>query len=167
MSDDLATLTDLQGRLEWTLDPGEEAIATGALSDLSEDARFFGSRRWTSTTAPRQAKSLVLRAAARFMRNPDGFTQSRAGDETVAWGDRGEDAGTASFTEREQKMLGAMAGRGMGFTSVGVVAYGPTRKRGPRYIDPFPKEDGAHSFEYAPAEDGAAPIPFFVEGDLG
>lgn len=164
MALEIATLTELQERLEWTLDAGETGIATGALEDLSEDARFYGSQRWDSVTAPRQVKSLVLRAAARFMRNPDGFTQSRAGDETVAWGDRGDSAGTAEFSGKEQKMLAALSGRGTGLISVGVTAYDPGTRSAPRYINPMVKDDYS-SFEYAPTE--GAPVPFFTEGDLG
>jgi hypothetical protein len=165
VADELATLPELQARLDWQLDTGEQSVATGALSDLSDDARFYGSSRWDSDTAPRQVKSLVLRAAARFMRNPDGFVQSRAGDETIQWVDGGEDAGTAHFTEREEKILATLAGRGTGLTSVNVVAYGPTNRRGPRYIDPI-SQHVSDNFGYVPAENGAAPLPFYTEGDL-
>lgn len=165
MAFDIAEFTELQARLDWTLDAGEQNVAESALSDLSDDARFYGSSRWDSETAPRQVKSLVLRAAVRHMRNPDGFVQSRAGDETIQWSDGGEDAGTAHFTEREEKMLAAMAGRGTGLVSVNVIAYGPTHSRGPRYIDPIPQHV-SEGYGYVPAENGAAPLPFYTEGDL-
>ncbi|WP_432482591.1 hypothetical protein [Kineococcus esterisolvens] len=106
-----ATLDDLQGRLEWDLDPGEQAIARDALEALSEDARFYARRDWpTRAAAPRQVFTLVIRAAARFMRNPDGYTQSRAGDETLAWTDRGENAGSPVFTKSEIAMLHQLGG---------------------------------------------------------
>ena len=165
MALELATLPELQARLDWQLDSGEQNVATSALEDLSDDARFYGSNRWDSDTAPRQVKSLVLRAAVRHMRNPDGFVQSRAGDETIQWSDGGEDAGTAHFTQREEKMLAALAGRGSCLASVNVVAYGPTNRRGPRYINPH-TQDVSESIGYVPAENGAAPLPFYVEGDL-
>lgn len=164
MADELATLPELQSRLDWQLDTGEQSVAQGALEDLSDDARFYGSQRWDSTTAPRQVKSLVLRAAARFMRNPDGFVQSRAGDETIQWSDGGEDAGTAHFTEREQKILAALSGRGQGIVSVQAVAYGPTRTAGPRYINPMTPGVGSEDTIYATTE--TKPFPIAQEGDL-
>lgn|GEM_PF-1589796 len=165
MADEIATLPELQSRLDWDLDAGEENVATAALEDLSDDARFYGSDRWDSLAAPRQVKSLVLRAAVRHMRNFEGFVQSRAGDETIQWTDLGEDAGTAHFTSREEKMLLALAGRGTGLVSVGVVAYGPTNRRGPRYINPTP-QNVSEGYGYVPAVNGAAPLPFYTEGDL-
>jgi hypothetical protein len=164
VADELATLPELQSRLDWALDTGEQSVATAALADLSDDARFYGSQRWDSTTAPRQVKSLVLRAAARFMRNPDGFVQSRAGDETIQWSDNGEDAGTAHFTEREQKILGALAGRGQGIASVQTVAHGPLRASGPQYINPMTKDVGDGETVYASTE--AKPFPIYYDGRL-
>lgn len=122
----LVTLIELQDRLEWDLDPGEQKVASGALEDLSDDARLYGSRLWeTPALAPRQVKNLVLRAAARYMRNFEGLTQSRAGDETVAMPDRGEDAGSPVFTKKEIQTLRAIAGNiYTGFYSVGTVGYG-------------------------------------------
>jgi len=135
MEDALATVDDLQDRLDWVLDEGEQGVATGALEDLSDDARFYGSSSWDSTNAPRQVRSLVLRAAARFMRNPDGYTQSRAGDETLAWADRGEDAGSAFFTKKEQQMLARLAGvSSTSVMSVPLQAWGPSKKTGPGYV---------------------------------
>lgn len=155
MADELATLPDLQARLDWDLDAGEQGVAIGALEDLSDDARFYGSSRWTSTAVPRQVRSLVLRAAARFMRNPDGYVQSRAGDESVGWPDLGAEAGTATFNKREQKMLAALAGRGASLVSVSVIAYDPGTRRAPRYINPMVKDD---DFEVTPTPTEGAPI---------
>lgn len=148
MADELAQLPELQARLEWTLDAQEQVVAQSALADLSDDARFYGSSRWDSTNCPRQAKSLVLRAAVRYMRNPDGYITSRAGDETVQWAES-EEGGTAAFNEREQKMLAAIAGKGSGITSVTTVAYGPTRARGPRYINPM-TQDTSYDTGFSP-----------------
>lgn len=164
MADELATLPELQARLDWDLDPGEQNVATGALEDLSDDARFYGSSRWDSTTAPRQVKSLVLRAAARHMRNPDGFVQSRAGDETIIWSDGGEDSGTAHFTEREEKILASLAGRGTGLTSVQVVAWGPTTRRKTRYLDPISRDVGPEDTIFVPSD--AKLFPLQVEGEI-
>lgn len=134
MADELATLAELEARLDWTLDTGEQGVATAALADLSDDARYYGSDNWNDQTAPRQAKSLVLRAAVRYMRNPDGFTTSRAGDETVQWAES-EDLGSASFTKKEQEILASLAGRNTTLWSAPVTAWSP-RKSGPRLLNP-------------------------------
>jgi len=158
MADAIATVEELQARLDWVLDSGEQGVAAGALDDLSDDARYYGSASWSSTTAPRQVKSLVLRAAARYMRNPDGYVTSRAGDETLAWSDLGEDAGTAHFTSTEQKMLAKLAGRSKSIVSVNTVAYGPTRSSGPRYINPYVPLDRSDDTIYAQADSGLFPM---------
>lgn len=166
MVDDIATLEELEERIDWTLDDGEKRVATGALTDLSDDARFYGSDYWDSIAAPRQVKSIVLRAAIRYLRNFEGFVQSRAGDETIIWTDDGSEAGTAHFNAREQKILAELAGRVTGLVSVGVIAYGSGRRQVPRYVNPYARSMD-EIIGYAPTEDGAAPVPFFVEGDLG
>ncbi|GGS24759.1 hypothetical protein GCM10010238_11130 [Streptomyces griseoviridis] len=63
------------------LDEDEARIATSALDDASDLATTYG-RDWPEETAPRLVKTLVLKSAARCMRDPEGYTQSRAGDET-------------------------------------------------------------------------------------
>jgi hypothetical protein len=50
-------------------------------------------------------KTLTLKSAARYLRNPNGYTQSRAGDETLAWSDIRRDAGTVYFTREEIRLL--------------------------------------------------------------
>ncbi|MEU9454845.1 hypothetical protein [Streptomyces sp. NPDC048277] len=78
-----ATLNELNGRLDSDLDPDKLRIAAGALDDASDLAATYG-RDWPAGTAPRLVKTLVLKSAARYARNPNGYTQSRAGDETLA-----------------------------------------------------------------------------------
>lgn len=154
---DLVLLEELQARLDWTLDSGEQGVANGAIADLSDDARYYGSDDWTAENAPRQVKSLVLRAAARYIRNPDGYIQSRAGDETLGWSDRGEaaiNAGTAYYTAKEQQMLATLAGRMTGLFSVPITAWGPVKESGPGYVP----VDGA-PFQRTPK-----PFPFYADG---
>lgn len=162
MADAIATLADLQARLDWELDLSEEGVAQGAIDDLSDDARFYGKSTWDSTTAPRQVKSLVLRAAVRYVRNPDGYITSRAGDETVQWAEN-SDAGTAAFTEQERKMLAQIAGRGSGIVSVQLIAHGPTN-RNPRYINPYSKGPGGDDAIYAQADSGL--FPMHIQGEF-
>jgi len=122
-----ATLEELQERLEWTLDSDEERIAEAALEDASELARSYG-RDWVdAATAPRLIRTLVLKACARFMRNPAGYTQSKAGDESVMWSDRGDTAlGEVYFTKGEQKMIAQLAGRTDGLSSAPITAWKST-----------------------------------------
>ena len=108
----LATLAEVQAGLDWTLSETEEALAEGALEGLSDDARFYGTERWIDdSAAPRQVKNLVIRATRRFLRNPDAYTTSRAGDETVTWTDRRQESGEVHFTDREIKMLAELGGQ--------------------------------------------------------
>jgi len=123
--DPFATLIELQGRLEWTLDADEERAALGVLEDLSAWARHYG-RNWDALTAPILVKTLVLGAAARFMRNPDNYTTSRAGDETVGWTDRGAEVAAQPFTPSEIVALKALV-RPVAFGSVSMTAWGPQK----------------------------------------
>lgn len=125
-----ATLDELKARLDWTLDADEERIATSALEDASDLASFHAGRDWPDgTSTPRLVRTLVLKACKRYMDNPSGYTQSRAGDETLGWNDsQGEDAGTVHFTAEEQKLLAEIGGRKPGLYSVQVSAWNSVRR---------------------------------------
>jgi hypothetical protein len=125
-----ATLDELKDRLDWTLDADEERIARAALEDASDLACHYG-REWPDVaSAPRMVRTLVLRACKRYMDNPQGYTQSRAGDETVGWSDAaGENAGSVYFTRDEQELLRGLAGGRPRIYSVEVSAWGPQRQR--------------------------------------
>ncbi|MGV9251368.1 hypothetical protein [Streptomyces sp. NPDC003697] len=84
-----ATLDELKGRLDWNLD-NELRIAVGALDDASDFAATYG-RDWPEDTAPRLVNTLTLKSAASTCATRTA-TQSRAGDETLAWSDIGRDA---------------------------------------------------------------------------
>ena len=122
----LATLADLKARCDWTFDADEERAAAGYLDEASDLARAYGRDSWEADTAPRMAKNIVISAVRRFMRNPEGYTQSRAGDETLAWSDLGRDAASIFLTNAEIKLLRSLAGGG-GIRSSQVTAWG-TRK---------------------------------------
>ncbi|QYW07859.1 head-to-tail adaptor [Streptomyces phage RedBear] len=144
-----ATLDELKGRLDWTLDPDEERIGASALEDASDLAAHYG-RSWPDADAPRLVRSLVLKASARYMRNPGGYTQSRAGDETLGWNDSaGENAGTVYFSDEEQKLLASLGGKNPGIYSVEVTAWNSR-------ITP--------STGYVPVDNGGSDYPFFAEG---
>lgn len=127
---DLATLDELKARLDWTLDEDEERIAKSALEDLSDEARFHGSKPWNDpATAPRMVRKMVLAAAVRYLRNPEGYTTSRAGDETLSWNDdRTGQAGSAHFNREEIAALRRLAGA-TGLTTTRMTAWGPISKQ--------------------------------------
>ncbi|MEU7905882.1 hypothetical protein [Actinoplanes sp. NPDC049118] len=125
----IATVSDLVERLDWQLDDDELRIAAGALEDASDLARSYG-RDWDAESVPRLVRTLVLKACRRYMSNPNGYTQSRAGDETLGWNDAaGENAGTVYFTDDEQKLLRGLAGKNPALVSATISAWGPQRKR--------------------------------------
>lgn len=137
MDETLVTLTELKARCDWDFDDDETRAAPGYLEEASDLVRSYG-RNWTATNAPRMAKNIVISAVRRFMRNPEGYVQSRAGDETLAWRDGGEDSASIFLTKGEKKLLRTMAGTG-GIHSVTVSAFGPQRPRAAYrdgYIDP-------------------------------
>lgn len=88
------------------------------MEDASDLAAVYD-REWPEDTAPRLMRTLVLKAAARYMRNPNGYTHSRACDETLAWSDaHGRDAGSIYFAREDIRLLEELAGRKCGITSV-------------------------------------------------
>lgn len=143
-----ATLEELKARLDWTLDADEERIAEGALEDASDMARFYG-RDWIDAqVAPRMVRTLVLKACKRYMTNPAGYTQSRAGDETLTWNDdQGENAGTIYYTKDEQQLLAQLAGK-----------VGPSIYSAPLTVWRTKLPEGSGT---VPVEYGGDPFPMF------
>lgn len=81
------------------------------LASLSDDARLYGNSNWTDPSkCPQSVKNTILVAARRYMKDYQAFIISRAGDEQVQFTDRGEEMGSASFTEAEIKKLAKIAG---------------------------------------------------------
>lgn len=148
MNTAFATLTDLQDRLEWQMSEDEQRVGEGALEDASELARAYG-RDWQPEAAPRLVRTLVLRAVVRYMRNPDGYTQSRAGDETVAWDKQPDEAGSVSFTDSEQRLIAELAGRKTSIVSVPVYSYS--------------YRSGRCRTGFAPVEIEGKPFPMFAD----
>ena len=125
----LVDIADLIARLPFVMDEDEMREAEGALSDLSFDAQSIGSALWADpATTPQAVQNLIVRAAARHMKNYEGYTMSRAGDETVQWQDH-DVAGQATFTKDEKLMLKTMGGRLPFIGGVGVYAYGTSVRR--------------------------------------
>lgn len=121
----LASNTQLAERLPFVMDENDQREAVGAIEDLSDEARHYGNPRWISPEAtPYAVINLVLKAAARHMKNYEGYTSSRAGDEAVGWTDRGVEAGSATFTPAERDRLADLGGHQRnGFQSVNMFAF--------------------------------------------
>lgn len=140
----LATIEELAAQLPFEMDDGEVREAEGALASLSDDARFYGKEIWVHTgVTPGPVCRMVLRAANRHMKNYDGYSQSRAGDETVAWSNQdGAEAGSAHFTDREIAQLRRYAGKSK-LHSAPVSAWGTNLRSGYRAEGMVPTEHGA------------------------
>ncbi|XVS66068.1 hypothetical protein ACQPYE_08445 [Actinosynnema sp. CA-299493] len=142
-----ATLDQLKARLDWTLDEDEERLGAAALDDLSGWARHYG-RPWPDPlAAPQLVRTLVLGAAVRYMRNPEGYVTSRAGDETLTWAELGDRAGSAHFNRDELRALTSMSGKTALLTAP--VTSWATR----------PKSDAS----YVPVTGGGKPFPMFSD----
>jgi hypothetical protein len=146
-----ASLVELKERLDWTLDPDEERLAASALADASDEARMHG-RDWSIEHVPRPVQAIVLKACVRYLRNPDGYTTSRAGDETVTWSDRGDPAaGAVSFTRDEIALLRELSGNRAGLMSAPITAWSPHPHRAaPGYV---------------PVDGGGKPFPLYARDD--
>ena len=119
-----ADLEEVEDRLDFALDESMTKMALAALDDASVMACEYARVNWPDDAVPRFVKQMVLNVVARYLRNPDGFTTSRAGDETVSWSDlRG--AATLRFTDEERADLAAILMGSPSFGSVGVYAHRP------------------------------------------
>jgi hypothetical protein len=144
----LTSVEEVESGLDWDLSDKEKGIAEDAIEDLSDDARHYGLSGWSTTeVTPRQVSRLVRRAAQRYMKNYDGYIQSRAGDETLVWDNQGEQAGSPYFTKAEIAQLRSYKQQS-GLVSVELTAYGPRRK-------------GRIEAGLVPVEDGSRPFPMF------
>lgn len=102
-----ADLEDVEDRLDWSLSEAEQRMALAALEDATVYAREYAGQNWPDHAAPKFVVTIVLNVVARYMRNPDAYTTSRAGDETVSWADlRGKAA--LHFTDGERDDLAAL-----------------------------------------------------------
>lgn len=144
----LVTLEELEGRLDWELDAGEKKVAQGALDDATALVLYYGSSTWTETSAPPVAKMIVKAAATRYLRNPDGYDQSRAGDETVGWGDAAQRP-EVYLAPGEIDILRGTSGGG-GLWSAQLQAW------------PGMGEGSGYTTGYVPMADGK-PFPYYVD----
>jgi hypothetical protein len=150
----LTTVEDVDKGLDFDVleDLDLNQITETAIEDLSDDARFYGLDSWIDPAhTPVQVCRLVRRAVIRHMRNYDGYTVSRAGDETLGWSDLGERAGSPFFTEEEKRMLASYVLTKPTFHSVGISAWGTVLR---------PVSAGL-----VPTGTGSKPFPMFASED--
>ena len=153
MEDALVSVEEVQAKLSYEMSPEDERECERSIEEMSDEARRIGSRRWgTPGVTPGSIKRLIVRSVARHMKNYDGFTVSRAGDETLGWADLGEDAGSAYFTDKEERAIRGVAGYNTtGFTSVQLSFDQPVRRDAAGYV---PVSSGGANFPLFPSEDG-------------
>lgn len=142
-----ASLAELQARCDWTFDDDEERVALGYLEEATDLARAYGRFDWTAAIVPRMVKNIVISAVRRYMRNPEGYTTSRAGDETVAWQEQGDVAASIFFSKSEIKLIRSLAGT-TGLRSAQATAWGPVRKGPEAYTVPVSGWPGEEPFPY-------------------
>ena len=107
----LATVSDLEARLGADITGGAAiARAEAALEDASAIVLDEGDDEWTDQTVPARAKQVVLAAALRVWRNPDGLSQSSVGDVSVSYSRSGAQ-GAAYLTKHERRAVRRLAGR--------------------------------------------------------
>lgn len=94
-----------------TLQGADLARASAALEDASALVRAEASKTWldaddNTVTAPAQVITIVVKAALREFRNPDGFTSEQIGDYSY----RTDNTGGVYLTEEERRIVRAAAG---------------------------------------------------------
>lgn len=146
----LATIEELEVRAGFELDERTRNMAIAALDDASALVREYGDPAWTVDIAPPIAKSLTLAAALRYVHNPMAVTQSRGGDETLAWDTAG--ARGVYLLPDEIAVLERHAQQARGLHVADIVAHSSTRGRREQY--------------HAPVDYGGKHWPMYREGDV-
>lgn len=154
-----ATVEELVDRLDWDLDAKELRMATAALEDASDLARGIGKASWVdATVAPRLVRTTVLNACKRYMQNPAGYTQSRAGDETLGWADLGDKAGSVFFTENEERLIRGLAGQASGLYVASTYAWSARPDVTDHYVPTSTATPLSAPVAYFAADDSARPL---------
>lgn len=109
----LASVADLQARLGRVFDVDETQQALALLDDASALVRDEAGRTWLDdsgalTEVPASIRAVVLRAAERAVRNPDGFRSESAGDYSYQ---RAETESGVFLTDAERRRIRQAIGR--------------------------------------------------------
>lgn len=124
----LATVDDVAARIEEDITPALEKLIVSALEEASDLARYYGKEWESEEDAPPTVRRIVAAAAARWVRNPDGFSQNRAGDESLSWHEVKYDPGTIYLTDLEVERIQRLVTpvKLPGFGSIQMQAWGGT-----------------------------------------
>lgn len=142
----MVTVQELKDRCDWTFDADEDRVAGNYLIEVSDLVRAYGKDTWDAVTAPRMVKNIVISVVRRYMRNPEGYLTSRAGDETVTFTERAEH-GVMFLNASEIALIRGLAGQ-FGFRSATVKAW-DTRPQAPGYYTvPVSGYPGEKPFPY-------------------
>lgn len=140
----LATIEDVERRLEDEPSDRVRVMIDEYLEDASDLARFYGDPNWSEEECPAQVRRIVASAVARFIRNPDAYIASRAADEMLGWSENDE-PGTITFTDREIAQIQQLAPPRVGaMGSIPVSSWGTKRRARDEYVPwghdrrPFP-----------------------------
>jgi len=112
----LADVADLEVRLDRTFTDAESPRIEALLDDVSTMVRLVAGKTWvdpldaTQVIAPDIVRMIVLRAAARYINNPGGFSAESAGDYSYQRNGLDERGGLF-LTDEEIGWLKKVAGR--------------------------------------------------------
>lgn len=112
----LADVADLEVRLDRTFTDAEGPRIEALLDDVSAMVRLVAGKTWvdpldaTQVIAPDIVRVIVLRAAARYINNPGGFSAESAGDYSYQRNGLGAEGGLF-LTDEEIDWLKKVAGR--------------------------------------------------------
>lgn len=120
----LVTRAELEARLDFTLSADQQRMADGAIESLSIQAAYICRLPATATpvTCPAWIKQIILNALELHIRNPDGFSFSRAGEESVGWNSRSP-RGLTFTEEQEEKLRKGTRMSSSGISSISTVAW--------------------------------------------
>lgn len=96
------------------------------LHDLILDARAIG-QPWDNPDVPAIVGKIVRASMARFLRRPEGYISSRAGEEDMQWADAHGHGGSPAFTAREVEQIREAAFPHAAIGSIRTTRFGPTR----------------------------------------
>jgi len=152
MDEPLATVEEVTSRVDRDLTDKEIGTIQGHIEDASALVRFHGLKWPTRAEAPALARTITRNSVKRLLHNSEGFTISRAADETVGFADIGDKAGTVYLTDEEKLMLASLAGNDVSISTAAISPYG-TQDPNPD-VGYVPVSYGGKAFPMFPSEDG-------------
>lgn len=120
----LVTQAEIEARLEFTMSADQLRMANAAIESLSIQALHITGLPATTTdaTCPKWIKQIVLGALELHIRNPEGFSFSRAGEESVGW-NSATPRGLQFTAEQEAKLKKGTRMSSSGISSISTVSW--------------------------------------------